>query len=247
MRTLLQLFLLLATTGAWAAPGLPYFVKQGPSIILPYPQTLADTMGYWVSSDLPLSNSVASWVSRISASDTLAQTVSGNRPTNSSLGVYFGGTSVLTNNSKSWWSSVAGNSGTFFFIVYKNSYTDAALEIMLQDYPGGVSTGFKLENSFIQYGSANWGHIAGANTYRDFVFVLDTATAKAYCWTNGVSVGAVINLSTTFQGLRLGNRLSGGSPWLGYITEFAVITNHQSDSVISNLHYYATNTYSFTP
>lgn len=220
----------------------------------PYPQTLPGLAYYWVASDLNVGDKVTNWIDRIQGLAWTNQT-SAKQPTNSALGVYFDGTMFLTNSG---------------MVMPVNQYNSLFVIIRRDTYPGvfqgilcNVATkfGYVFNNiGIISYAdwafaqasqadlSGNQGRLK-TNTFMTLIADSYNGSGSDHYYTNGI-LSATIS-STTVSSAVATNLLGGtgdaGRYLVGYIRELAIITNTITATIASNLNYYATNTYSYTP
>lgn len=211
----------------------------------------------WVASDVPLNNVVSNqWADRIQG--VLLQQGDGTKqPTNSSLGVYFNGTWFLTNVAKTF---NAGGGG-FAVLAILNQDVTTGTQMGITD---DTHTGDGIPQFNTGGGSTFW--VRGAsgsdfqdmkfvnpgNTLHDILFCPTNGAANSTCFTNGVATPCTIAANSQQPNMVGFGRESGGTQLFhGYLRELIVWTNQASftfSSVnVSNVHYYATNTYGFTP
>jgi len=218
----------------------------------------------WVYSDLTNNAPVTNWIDRIAGSVWTNGAIA-NRATNSSSGVFFDSSHYLTNNWQSFPSNVA-----FGFIVNIVDPDDGGTVHPALLFDNGPSEGttygyrFLFGGEQLQVWLANAGYDLTVGPYpivgTKHTMLFDQAhiagNNDVYFWTNNV-------MSKTLTGGGSWATTAGIYPyWLGqnrfrnsgpkmFINELWIWTNvvgsQLTTSVRSNWHYYATNTYGFTP
>ena len=209
---------------------------------------------HWVASDL--SNSpVDTWTDRIQGIPWV-QTTAGNRPTWTTNGVRF------TSASSQYFTTNGGTGMNWKLGTGGSAHGDALLIIIDRASLGekyilgksintpflGVSSdagGTKWYNS-----GANWGSTTTCQWY-DYLFAGTNAGTGLYVhYTNGV-VGLSGNPLSFGQPTWFG-RLDFGGYWDGTVKELIIWTNVGffngfTSAQVSNVHFYATNTYKYSP
>lgn len=249
MRFLLPLFLALS---AWAQPD-PIWKKL---IAVPSssPQWIPSSDNtiwlWWNYQDLTVGNNVNLWIDRIS-SFKFFQTVTARQPTNSSLGVYFSGSTQYLTNSPTTFNR---NQLATVCIIFR-PFTPAsdASTVFGGDGSAGLTGNRSLQTyttGALHYqgdgGDVAFGHF-GSGTEIDWAIYLGSLN-QVSIWTNGVL--AVTNSTSSGMDIigLIGGRLDVSRFYKGYIREIIWYTNTTfNPTLIANLHKYATNTYGFTP
>lgn len=245
MRLWLSLLLSLLALTASASPGQPYFVRQL-SASVPSGPTLTDIPGlysWWVSSDYPTNTQVTNWVARISGVGLTNNLVFS--PTNTATGMSF-----VTSN---WFGLTVPSVGSGI------ATTNVWLVIMQPDTQpidytsvlgfSDTGRGLFLRTSKQFFYSSTFNTSFGAYTVGsviDLTMELNRqALGTAVFMTNGVACASFSEAgSRTWS--TVGFQQTFGY-YKGKILEIAQWTNILSSVNISNIHYYATNTYKFTP
>lgn len=209
----------------------------------------------WVATDVPNNNVVSNqWADRIQGV-LLQQGDPTKQPTNSTSGVYFNGTWYLTNVPQAF---VAGGGGFAVLVVIDQDVTTGT-QMLITD---STHTGDGIPQFNTGGGSTFW--VRGAagsdfqnlkfvnpgNVLHDIMFTPTNGAAHATCFTNGVATPCDIAANTGQPNMVGFGRESGGTQlYHGWLRELIVWTNQTSFSSlnVSNIHYYCTNTYGFTP
>ena len=211
----------------------------------------------WKASDLP-NNVVVSnqWSDEIQG--LLAQQGDNTvRPTNTSgSGVHFDGTTWLTNTATSF--TPNGQAEWQVLVIVNLDSAGTSMMTLWDTQSGGTGNGLYAWNA---NGHTYWAHLTGVfrdlnvvqttGLTRDILFCPTNGTGHTTCFTNGIGTGADWNegeaVNFTLQGI--GAIASGGQKLKAKIQEIIVWTNGFDFTAItvSNIHYYSTNTYSFTP
>ena len=216
------------------------------------PTNIAGMALWWKASDVTAGN-VASWVDRIQGK--AARRTADTHVKSDSTGILFDGTSgiQLTNASAitlsvpfSFWyiikPTTAPPSGNWYTVW--NSQNNSAGSFAVHTPGGNYSWDVEINVGDNVYGQ----QLLVNNTIYDLVCTEVSAITPSV-WTNGVAStrvsGADTGTSTDF--FFIGDD-SQGDPMNGYIIEIGVWTNTTlSSTSVSNLHYYSTNTYGYTP
>jgi hypothetical protein len=193
---------------------------------------------WWVASDTLVFGTniaVTNWTERVNGVQS-KQGDASRQPTNSLLGVGFGGAQDLTNVS-----TLTSHSNTFF-VIYEATATAPIANVL-----GGGGYGFSLASlEWYESGTplTKLSSAVSLNQVKDFVW---NGTNTFY--TNNVVSATGISLpGIGFTNIGSAMPSTPNSFWKGYILEIAVWTNTVLSAVnISNIHYYATNTYGFSP
>ncbi len=218
---------------------------------------------WWITSDLPVSttlliNDTNPWIDRV-AGRLLRASNGANTPTNGSLGVYmgtaFGG---LTNTPTS-----QGSNSTYCIIFRPtgiagggNPATALAGPYDLGDATQGATPGgFSIDvpTSVLYWGTkfVSGPAISGTltdNTTYDVIAVQSASSLKIN--TNGVESASLTKLPplTGWPWRYVGNDyISAANTFPGYVKEVLIWSNSFSSVQLSNVHYYATNTYQYAP
>ncbi len=242
-----------------AATGLPFLAPNAVTSVVVTnwaPTNIASGLSYWwVSSDVPTNTAVLSWTDRV---QQLVWT-NGNaatRPTNSSSGVHFvrASSTILTNNPAMLITIGANNDvNTHFVILNQGSHV---AEMML-----GI-TG--VETPCERFGSG--GNICYFQSPSDICcnFGNLVGTLGDLC-VSAFSQGGHVNPSFTFYTNAVPCNTNsapgvssqgswnsvGGDAGTGFfdafVKEVIIYTNTLTLLQVSNVHYYATNTYHYAP
>jgi len=251
------LFLLLLCLSATAQPGpIPLRSVDAWAAGIPYPQTITPAY-YWTMADLPVGGTVSNWVDRIRGLAWVTD-ASKNNPTNSSLGVWFDGTMCLTNSG----TILKAKAHCSLFVIVERTAQDNLLKGIVSEkgFSGQGNIGAYSFVTTLATGlafaanTAVTGLTAGkdvkTNSFLTIVTDDNNGGSQTTVYTNGVL--AVANLAmpdpTAIDFNALGtDKGTAGRFLIGYIKELAWYTNSLSSTVASNLNYYATNTYGYTP
>lgn len=258
--------LLTVKARAQIAPGALHRLIGNPSGSNPLiPQTISGLYYWWRSSDLAVGNKVTNWIDRIQGASLTNETAA-TQPTNSASGVYFDGTMFLTNNPEFGLTSenTTGGGCTIFFILkwgdstltrapYLSSRSNGVatanrtyslISKALADSSNSGSRWLKME------GTSTWVPLLGADSGAYSIptnQVITLCTAKTWStttdsYTNGVLSKSGITTDGSERFAKIGADY-GGWFWKGTIIEEMIYTNVLTSLQISNLNYYATNTY----
>ena len=236
----------------------PFFKGAGvPSVF--YPTNLPGVwIRWWVASDNPTNITITNWVDRVVAAqltNTLALS-----PTNSALGMGFNGSTYLQ------WKDILTTDNN-------SSVTNVVFLIMQPITPSTDFSGVYGIRDVAQYstGRGLMTRTTGAYQWNDGVFQADickftsgsyqdmaivgpeaTSTTSMLFYTNGILGFSAANAGwlTSRPHNVVGHNSNNNGNYKGLIQEMLVGTNipiAQVTMVVSNLHWYATNTYHFTP
>lgn len=253
MRTLLLLLSMCVTALAQPGPIALRSIDAWPSASIVVPSNIASGLRYWwVNHDLDATNFVTNWIDRISSSVWTNGDIA-NAPTNSATGVFF----------KRTGSQVLTNSG----VVLGANTADPCSHWYIVNLASGNACGWLTQSRTLAAGG--FGFVAAPNPFLAITpsFVQGpkipiTTTIDIACtarnsgaayeivwYTNGVIFATNANFTWfgTVSWKSLGGDTADGF-YNGRVQELAIWSNTVLSSVnISNLHYYATNTYGFTP
>lgn len=235
MRWLVLFFCLSAAAQPFnAVTSLPFLARN--QVSPANPGNITNRIGYWwVSSDLTTNTPVTNWVDRIQGF-VWGQGNVATQPTNSALGVGFGGSQSMTNTGGH------GSPGASFFWIYEATVSSA--NAYLIGSPGGGGYGFVLNS--LAWTQPGFPHSDLSSATIPTGKLEDVEWDGSNFFTNGV-----LSVNVTMAGFdltTLGSVNGSIDFWKGYITEIGWWTNTVFDSVtVSNLHHYATNTYHFSP
>lgn len=210
-----------------------------------------DLAWWWVASDVPTNHAISNqWADRIQGR-LLAQGDPAKQPTNSTQGVYFdgAGNTYLTNVAVHCFTP--GGQNVTVLWVWQVDTTSAYQYVW-------ASTGAAPVYAFQINSDNSWSYAAGAlgdkrsagplpdNQLMDFL------ARETRFYTNGVlNTNRADAMGGSDWGYMGGQGGNGPYPFKGYIRELIVWTNTGQQPVdattLSNLHYYATNRYKFTP
>lgn len=243
----------------------PFFgsTPQAEAVVtnLPY---LVGLEYWWNFNDLDTNNaSVSNWVDRIQGSK-FTNGASGTRPICTSTGVFFSGSTLLTNIGATV-NATIGNSNTHMLIAWIASAPGAGETrcFLSQDKTGSAEFPAFGEMDNVAGGRFGWGNASPAfpSAYQTAIW-MDiqgvfgpelTGANSGIIWTNGYNALGVTN--TTMGSLN-------GATWrsLGFnqssvlavglrstIREILIYSNDLSLAQIQTNHFYTTNQYKFTP
>lgn len=246
MRTLLQLMLLLASVGAWGAPGLPYFAKTGSADQGWSPLELY-LKHWWVFTDVDTNNATTNAIPDRIGGLTLYQPTAARQPTNTAIGWRFSGGQCFTN-------PAGFDVSTITWLVMQRD-SNSAVQYIMTD--GAASYG--LLNNVTPVGKMTW-NIGGGNAVfgspptNSFFDVLLSQTNSGgivgtRIYTNGVFALSSGTYNSNYTIVSVGATKVAGSPFLGYIKEIVVASNEPVlfPTIVSNLHKYGTNKYGYSP
>ncbi len=230
----------------------PFFALTSSSSS-PFTPYQINPIHWWVHTDANTNNAKTNaWIDRIQGQFAL-QTTAGSQPFNTSTGFNFTATPYFstTNNS--------GQPSVSMFILLFHATTDF-------QYP--VAFGFGGDGFTLNTGSTNLGWTGSAvggsqfirkpptDVWMDVVSVVSTNSGLPYIliYTNGVLQLSNVN-NTAFLSVdgnvTIGARRNDGlQPFNGVIREVLFSTNNYTDGgslAATNLHWYATNTYHYSP
>jgi hypothetical protein len=258
-------FLLLA--GCWVANGQTIIGRP----IKPLnsgevtPESISGLYYYWRYTDIDTNNAVVTnWIDRIQGA-WLTNAATSERPTNTSLGMYFNGAQRLTNTPTfSWEFPVSGTGiGTFWMVFLPESPATIATDdievgIVAGD-SGGYGMGVTSQDSFVTgragehqlryYGSGGTttngilGTYYSAGTLKSVGMTYQQGGTNDV-WTNGVRFATY----SVNRGVPVGNQSYVGSSgntnyFRGHILELGWWTNHLTQTDFENLHTYSSNHY----
>lgn len=231
---------------AFAITGL---VKpSGPPLFLAY---------YWVASDMSNNIIVSNWVDRIQGSVWTNLNIT-TQPdiTNSSSGVHFtrSKAQTLTNNvNPIRYGGTGGDSYVSQWIILQREASGVFQDFLDYADSGDAEWGYDPGNNlflFLNTHSLNTGAVT-PGTIQDVAVASDGITPLTIIYTNGVpcltNTLAGRAFSDAFPWKIMGG-ISGSGFFGGYIRELLIYTNtFWTSQQVSNLHYYSTNTYGYTP
>lgn len=215
-----------------------------------FPSTIPEMYIRLKSSDLPLNLAVSAWKDEVS-NIYWTNANAGTQFTNSALGVFLDTGQFLESSTNF---VALGVNDEFLFIfnyvntsAYETIFGDPNGESLIGLFVGAAGFGSVVTGNAVAY----WSKPAlGDGVFHDCLTIGGNGISSTG-YTNGVA-----SLSYTPSGgfpriNRIGNNQAGhADQYKGYIAEIIVWTNHTgafSSTTISNLHYYATNTYNFSP
>lgn len=229
-----------------------FFQKSEATAEQPSPKTIVPGLAYWwVASDITNGWSVTNWYDRLQ-NYPLTQESASNRPTNSTSGVAFFSSNCLTNVAITPTASYSLS----HFVIIKPVIRTRNWEDYLGNKTNSYFYGFQRISPEHWY--ASWDGVTSQNldginiaTNKWYLLVVSEPASGSgqnhNTYTNGV--GAI---SVNYGTWPLPNAFSsvggsaGSTVYLdGYIRELGIITNTVSASTVSNLFWYATNTYTF--
>lgn len=221
--------------------------------IIDNPTNIANTMfRWWVSLDAAVGVTLSNQIVDRIVGDHLWQMNVASSPTNAANGIYFSGSTFLTNGAGSVGYDVGAIVGpdavdTFYFAFVPSG---SAGEQQMFSYGTVNNRGPGMNGNNLRYtglisGGPNTICSFAANTTNDVVIVLRTNITEWY--TNGVPL--VTNATTSVDDFGYWRMGSGGlGAYNGYILENGIYTNSGlSPTQIGKLHKYLTNAYKYTP
>lgn len=242
MRTLVAFlcflpWLTLAQVPTMPGGAVPWYKKPTASSFTP--KDIPSIAYRWVWTNVS-GSPVQSWRDEIRG-DYFVQGTSAARPTTNASGVYFEADKYLVCSN---FTRVLANTNAFLLVfkldgaaggVYRSIFSDSSAANTIQV----KNTGILCNDAVDTYSSA-----VPNDTVIDWVF--DGGDQKNYT-NNIISLSGKTYTTATYT--EVGTSTAVGNAWTlkGWIAEFCVFTNILSSTSRSNLHWYATNTYSFTP
>lgn len=220
------------------------------------PTNIAHAKYWWVSVDVTNQANVTNWPDRVQSLILTNGTTGATRPTitAANLGVHFARASaqILTNLPGFSLGQLGDNVATIWWIM--NADSTPSFADIAESHGGDTSLGIYTANQIYYYKNptVSKSQVITTGHYIDAAVVLNVSgTSSNLFYTNGIP--AITNTSPLAAGMdptwlftKLGSSVNGS--YDGYIREFAFFSNQALSSVtISNLHYYATNKYSYTP
>lgn len=216
------------------------------------PQSIPGLAYWWVSSDLNPTNVVNSWTDRIQGAIWTNSGTSSLHPTNTPNGMWFDGSKnqFLTNlpalgNSLDFrgseiWGITACTKTNFSPILSRSLAANAWVF-----YDGSCNLSMSIPSG----ANGQVGAFA-TNIFTDWLRMSsnNTVTYACYGWTNGVNHSSLGNDSTSINITYMGRDQNSTASYF-VIKELAIYTNVNltSSQVQTILHFYATNTYGYTP
>lgn len=241
---------------------IPFFGENQAAAVAPFSPTNIGGLAYWwVSSDLPVGITVSNWVDRIKG-ESWTNFSGTTCPTNSAIGLFFDGSNdILTNVGTINLGNKAGSSNSHWAVVSTGRIGAGEAPTILQSRTNGTSYYFgQFDNAGNpanrwSFGGTSPFFVTGWRTnalvFSDVTGVCDDAAGNMIGYTNAVpqeTNAATGRIANNASWMYLGRDSAGAFFMKGYIKEIAVYTNKILSSVnISNLHYYATNLYGYTP
>lgn len=172
---------------------------------------------YWNYSDLTPSANVSAWIDRVQAKD-FHQGNSAKQPTNSASGVYFSGTTMLTN------AVTLPQSKFSIWIGYKMPATQAGYGGLVTD--SGGTAGFFMHSLSFEFYPLTDLYIQAANIYYDTVYVNagTGTTGGGVGYTNGIATPTITDKGTAWTFNYFGSD-NGGESYKGFIKFICIWTN----------------------
>lgn len=250
----ISILLLLSLTafGQAFTPRRP-FVYQLLSTVTTNPSPINIPINYWwVSSDLDTNTvGVTNWPDRIWTNQWKQEGAAGIQPRWTTNGIVFNRdagtylTGLVT-------FAVNTNASSHYLLIERTTNTYNGDVLTLGD------TSFELgywldatDNRFFTHFVSTYLYPCQTplNAWQDIVMTFDATNLTIKCYTNGVPI--FTNTSGTpgyFTFDKVGGKKSIQSAFTGVIREIGIWSNLVLNaSSVSNLHYYATNTYKYTP
>lgn len=220
------------------------FTDQPYLAALPVSDGLPPGIGWrWKSSALS-TGLVSIWTDSIRGYN-LAQSASGNRPTNDVNGVTFAASKWLDATNLALVCSSSSSAKDCFMVIVK---FDAVTEqYILGENLGGAYAGLSTLTRWYNP-NAPWG-LTATGQWIDFLYAGKSGTVYQ-TYTNGV-VGNSTTTGSYYDStvVKVGSLSGNNANFKGQLKEFIVWTNVVGfdSTAVSNIHYYATNTYGFSP
>lgn len=234
------------------------------SATIPLPKTIPGLALWWVYTDTTTNNvAPTNWIDRIQ-SLVWTNGDSASRPTNTVIGMGYGGASprFLTNQPQF---DMGTNWSVVMFVTDANPSSSAGLaDGLFCENGSNFNAGLNFQGTTVD--RLFWTSHAGGNTSLgaatisrsneyDIVFMESNSVSSSgatFGFTNGIFYASAARESVdTYLGGSGANLVSGANhlaTWFdGYMREFMVFTNLLSSQNISNIHYYRTNTYGGSP
>lgn len=246
--TLLFLLACLSVTGQPfnAVTSLPFLARN--PIISDIPGQIGGMFIRLRASDLATNVNVTAWTDEVHGI-TWTNATPATQPTNSPSGVWFNlGNNLSTatpptfNGTQQVFVVFNYNTTTGFGTILGSGGGEGTLGILI------VPSGFGVQTFLPSTVDAYWSKPdIGANLWHDAISVGGSNPIQGY--TNGIAA-LTFNNPGGWPADWLGVNQNGtGDKYQGYITELIIWTNPTAftSTQVSNLHYYATNTYKFSP
>ena len=256
MRVLIFLLLALSAVGQDVVPNRRNHFRLSSSSIIPGPTNVTFGLAYWwVSSDMITNITVTNWIDRIQASVWTNISTDTKCPTNSSLGCHFLRSSSQRLTNAADVSTRASNyngtdTNTMFFLVQPSSIPIGRAS-WIGVNPSSTANSFGINGGQPYFCGATLCDsstaLLSSGTLIDVVVVSSGSAASPVIkwYTNGV----VANTNTTVTDDSAFRSLGGNGLGFydGYMIEVGLYTNAITPTIVSNLHRYFTNTYTFSP
>lgn len=259
MRCLLSSILLLLSLTAFGqafTPRRPFIPQVAGASGPQSPTNFAGLAYYWVASDTLIQGTnvtITNWVDRIQGLIWTNETA-GSRPVNSTNGIYFDGSTWMTNSGMIL-PTVSDNG--WYFIIERTAQTDWWNTFLSrQGQDGGFVFGDGIHSpKYIALRGPSSTELAGSavptNKFMTLFLNAHSTAFTSQFATNGVA--ALQNFSdNTGPGnftnvLGRNGTVAFGYRFTGYIQEIAVWTNQVTTNAWIPLNSYATNTYLYSP
>lgn len=259
------LMLSLSAFGQAFTPRRPFIYSVPTTNVPPGPGNIPGLAYWWVASDVATNGvPVTNWVDRIQGA--VMHNLGTNQPTcPTTNAVYFNGNGILTNLP-----GISMNVPVVIMVLYnKDNSGDADQMLFNDENPVNFSKGGIVVNQnkyLIQYYGGSGSQISDAlatgRINELVIFPTNAVNTSPRVWTNSIPTQYTYNESghnnislRAFGGDRYTDTISFGQYRLhGYLYELAFWTNSWAgisnvfnSTTISNIHWYGTNTYGYSP
>lgn len=208
---------------------------------VPSPLSIPGLAQWYVYSDQPTNITMSNWVDRIQGL-YMTNGDASTRPTNSSLGVGFNGSTFLTNRVL-----CVSNDNTFVLIVQTAAINGGGTSV-LEAVVDPTTDPYWMQSSKFELNANIWFNLQ-ANHLNDWIICMrDIDPTKVKGFTNGIAAATGAGLSTAGEFFNLAKSRFNLN-YVGYVLELMWFTNNitTNSSWVSTVHTYATNKYNFSP
>lgn len=214
---------------------------------------------WWVSADVTVGVTVSNqWDDRI-VGDSMDQLVASKMPTNSNIGVWFSGTTFVTNGLGGTGfdvGAIGGPTGDTLFFIFEPDTVTGTFRSIASDKTlanrGPIMVNADLRYIGLAAGAYTVATLATSNHY-DIVaawFKQDATHFQLRWYSNSVPI--MTNTTSSINDMPFnvmgGNVTAGDFGLHGYLLELGIYTNNTlNQTAIDALHLYATNKYGYSP